>query len=170
MSINPSKTQNNIIKQYSFRSIFAENIGFSPAYVGYPVKADIADVIKFGEPVVYDGAVVAGGILTGGFAKPLRAAYDSVNDKFTPNGQLLGISLTANGIGNNNSGEIRVATLGSIITSFIDLESVSDTQSNPFTLKDLVSLPEVEGSLLPANQASGDLIFNLVGVSPVDLS
>ena len=167
MSISPNKSQNSIIKQFSFRSIFAENIGFSPAYVGYYVKEDIDVDIKFGEPLVYDGAVDDNGILTGGFAKPLRATYDSVNETFTPNGQLLGISLTANGIGNNNSGEVRVAVLGTIITSFIDLVNVSDTQANPFTLKDLVSLPEVNGSLLPANMGSSDILLNLVGISPI---
>jgi len=170
MSISPSKTQNNIIQQYSFRSIFAENIGFSPAYVGYPVKADIKQEIKFGEPVIYVDAVVKEGILTGGFAAPLRAAYDSKTAKFTPNGQLLGISLTANGIGNNNGGEIRVATLGTLIGKFIDLADVSDTSANPFTLKDLVSLPEFEGVILPGNQGSGDLLINLGGISPIDLS
>lgn len=172
MSLIPSKTQNPIVTNWNFRSIFAENIGFSPAYVSFYVDPETTEEIRFGQPLQWmaDSVTFDNKVITGGYVEPFKANWNATEGKFETPSNLATIALNPNGIGPENSGEVRGVVLGTIITKFLDFEGVSNDPAREFRIDDFMDLGEVDGVLLSPNIGSSDILMNLSGISSISVS
>lgn len=171
MSLNPTKTQNAMNPQYNMRSLFiADGSALKPLYVDYYVDPDLLEDIYFGEPLMWKDPIIENGIIVGGYVTPLTATYDAGTGEWTLGGQLATFSMNYLQA-ENNVGAVRGVSAGTVAVSELDLSKVSRTAGEDFTLAQLLKLAtNMNGSLLPAQQYSGTLAYNLLGISPLEIA